>query len=89
MQRAAIEKPRTVRTWRRHLAAHEASIVCDCEFQIGRFRKGQRIGGCATSACFLCHFGKLARVPTLQQMRSFAAYREGFAEVASGAKERG
>lgn len=82
MQRAAIEKPRTVRTWRRHLAAHEAPIVCDCEFQVGRFRKGQRVGGCSAPACFLCHFEKLARVPTLRQMRSLAAFREGLAEVA-------
>jgi hypothetical protein len=82
MQRAAIEKPRTVRTWRRHLAAHAAPVVCECEFQVGRFRKGRRVGGCSTSACFLCHFDKLARVPTLQQMRFLAVFREGLAEVA-------
>ena len=82
MQRATIEKPRTARTWRRHLATHGAPIVCDCEFQVGRFRKGQRVGGCSTSACFLCHFEKLARVPTLQHVRSLATYQEGLLEVA-------
>jgi hypothetical protein len=82
MYRAAIERSRTVCIWRRHLATHASPIRCDCELQIGRFRKGQRIGGCSTPACCLCHFAKLMGIPTVQEQRFVATYREGLAEVA-------
>jgi len=82
MKRAAIEKVRTLHTWRRHLATHALPIRCDCEFQVGRFRKGQRVGGCSTPKCYTCHFEKLARVPTVQVRRFVSLYREGLAETA-------
>jgi hypothetical protein len=81
MKRAALEKARTVRTWRRHLASHAAPVVCACEFQVGRFRKGQRIGGCSKPRCFLCHMAKLSRIPNVQEQRAVATLREGLAEA--------
>jgi hypothetical protein len=82
MKRAALEKPRTIRTWRHHLAAHAGPILCECESQVGRFRKGQRIGGCRNPRCFLCHMAKLARIPKVQERRALAVLREGLGEVA-------
>lgn len=81
MRRAAIERFGTLQTWRDHLAVHGATIFCDCELQPGRFRKSQRVGGCGRSRCWLCHYEKLAGRPTVQDLRSLATEREGFAEL--------
>jgi hypothetical protein len=54
MQRAAIERVRTIRTWRSHLRTHGAQVLCVCELQPGRFRKSQRVGGCGRARCWLC-----------------------------------
>ena len=78
MKRAAEERGRAVRVWRRHLqlfgAAHAAA--CICEQQPGRFRKAHRVGGCSNSRCYLCHSAKLLGEPTLQQRRSAISFRE-------------
>ena len=55
MQRAALERQRAIRVWRRHVAMHGLPIVCPCELQAGRFRKDQRVSGCGNTRCFLCH----------------------------------
>jgi hypothetical protein len=81
MKRAALEKVRTVQVWRQHLAVHAAPIVCACELQVGRFRKGQRIGGCGKPRCFLCHAAKLSRIPKVRERRASATLREGLAET--------
>lgn len=81
MKRAAIEKSRTLRVWRRHLATHDPGSLCVCELQPGRFRKSQRIGGCGCVQCWLCHPEKLSGTPTLTDVRAFASYSEGLAEV--------
>jgi len=80
MKRAAIEKPKTVHTWRNHLATHHGQLIWDCELQPGRFRKSQRIGGCGRPRCWLCHPDKLAGRPTIQQRRFLAKQLEGLAE---------
>jgi hypothetical protein len=57
---------------------------------MGRFRKGQRIGGCGKPQCWVCHSGKLGREPMRKQLRSLQTYREGLAEalLANNALER-
>lgn len=84
MKRAATEKPRTLRVWRRHLATHDPQNLCACELQPGRFRKSQRIGGCGRAQCWLCHPDKLSGSPTLKEFRAFASYSEGLVEVFLG-----
>jgi hypothetical protein len=81
MRRAAEERAQTVSTWRQHLATHTGEILCICEFQSGRFRKSQRVGGCGNSRCWLCHGEKLARVATLGEQRAFVAFIEGMMEI--------
>ena len=81
MRRAAIEKHRTLRIWRAHLATHKQPVVCSCDLQPGRFRKSQRIGGCGRTRCWLCHGEKLAGHPTQGDVRAIARYREGLIEV--------
>jgi hypothetical protein len=83
MQRAAFERSRTIRTWCRHLATHSAPALCPCEFQAGRFRKGQRVGGCGNARCFLCHACKLAGEARAQQFRAVLALCEGLVEIAT------
>jgi hypothetical protein len=78
MRRAALERQRTLRVWRQHLAGHSDADLCHCEFHPGRFRKGQRIGGCGTPRCWLCHAGKLMGDATLQERRAMDAERDGF-----------
>ena len=82
MKRAAVEKVRTVRTWSRHFRTHRLPIRCECEFQVGRFRKAQRIGGCGKARCYLCHFEKLSGIPKVQELRGAATLREGLTEAA-------
>ena len=83
MKRAAEEKLRTLNVWRRHLREHQAPVACVCEYQVGRFRKGQRIGGCGHAQCWVCHSAKLSGEPTVQQLRSVATFTEGLAETSS------
>jgi len=81
MRRAAIEKLRTLSVWRRHLAEHARPVLCKCDTQVGRFRKGQRVGGCSTPRCFLCHSAKFSREVTLRLRRANASFHEGLAEL--------
>ena len=81
MKRAALEAARTKSVWRAHLRGHALPVRCACEFQKGRFRKGQRVGGCGNARCWLCHADKLGRVPTRRMRRALARYVEGLREV--------
>lgn len=81
MQRAAIEKQSTIHRWRSHLARHKGEVLCKCEFQAGRFRKGQRVGGCGRPRCFLCHGDKLLGVATVADRKADQREREGFADL--------
>ena len=77
MKSAAQERTRTLQVWRRHLSFHEnETVLCSCELQPGRFRKGRRIWGCEKSRCYLCHGEKLLQQPTLQQRRANRALQE-------------
>ena len=72
MKRAAVEKLRTRNVWLNHLWRHRAdgaAVTCVCELQMGRFRKGQRIGGCGNPRCWVCHADKLGREPRMKQLR--------------------
>jgi hypothetical protein len=80
MQRAAIERVRTIRTWRNHLRTHGAQVLCTCELQPGRFRKSQRVGGCGRARCWLCHSDKLSGRLTMRELRAVADYSEGLTE---------
>ena len=86
MRRAIAERLRTVRVWKAHLRHLHATgpILCPCEFEIGRFRKAQRIGGCGNSRCFLCHGDKLLGRPTLQELRARHVEREWLREISGG-----
>ena len=71
--------------WRRHLSAHDREVIlCSCEFQSGRFRKGQRIGGCGNSKCYLCHSEKLLGIPTQSTLRAEISWREYCLEIGVG-----
>jgi hypothetical protein len=77
MKRAALERQRTITVWRRHLASHGGEGAhCACEAQPGRFRKGQRVGGCGNARCYLCHAEKLLGLPSLWQRRADAIFQE-------------
>lgn len=84
MKRAATERTRTLHRWRAHLRGHDAKVDCACERQAGRFRKGQRVGGCRRARCWLCHGDKLAGLPTLQERRAEGRMRSGIAEAGDG-----
>lgn len=81
MKRAAQERERTLRVWRQHLKFHGPDVVlCVCEFQPGRFRKGQRIAGCGNPQCYLCHGDKLLNRPSRRQLQADALFRDGLQE---------
>jgi hypothetical protein len=86
MRRASVERSRTVNVWRAHLRrSHPVEpILCRCEFEVGRFRKAQRIGGCGNSRCFLCHGDKILGRPTLQELRARDRQREALREMTGG-----
>jgi hypothetical protein len=65
MKRSYFELERTKRVHRLHmrLAHRFGSLLCRCEFQVGRFRK-QKALGCGRSRCQLCHFEKIFSVPS-------------------------
>jgi len=78
MRRASIERPRTLRVWRAHNRfIHDGLPTnCRCDEQPGRFRKGQRIGGCGRPRCGLCKRHKLTKVRTFAEYRAAFSYRE-------------
>src|SRR5207248_10486161 len=59
----------------------QARLPACSEFQIGRFRKGQRVGGCGKARCYLCHGEKLCKRPTPQQRRADISYKEWLHEL--------
>ena len=82
MKRAASERARTISVWRRHLVSHGVdAALCSCEYQAGRFRKSQRVGGCGTARCYLCHSEKLLKIPDRSQRRAEASFQEWRREV--------
>jgi hypothetical protein len=83
MRRAAIERPRTLRVWKAHrLFVHEGRpTACLCDEQPGRFRKGQRVGGCPLYRCSHCRGHKLYQMPTLRDYRAALSYREWAREL--------
>jgi hypothetical protein len=86
MKRAAQERMKTLTTWRRHLATHVSKPdLCACELQPGRFRKGQRIGGCGKAKCYVCHCEKLLKKPRRPQRRSDESWREWRRALRAGA----
>ena len=78
MKRAALEKPRTLRTWKAHqrFVHGNRETGCICDKQAGRFRKGQRQAGCGKPNCYLCQGSKLLGLPTRESMRADALARE-------------
>src|SRR5262245_4426385 len=63
------ELERTKRVHRSHLReVHnwpKKAVDCECELQVGRFRK-QKAFGCGKSRCLLCHYGKLMKIATIK-----------------------
>ena len=82
MRRAALERPRTLRVWRAHkrLVHDDRPTGCLCDDQPGRFRKGQRVGGCGRPRCGLCKRHKLNQEVSLRDWLEALAYREWGAE---------
>lgn len=76
--RASLERDRTIVVWRRHLQrhGHRFPLTCICEFQPGRFRKGQRVGGCGRPRCYTCHAEKLFGTPSRQESRINISHQE-------------
>lgn len=87
MKRAAQERQRVLSLWQTHLnyQHREESNLCRCEYQPGRFRKTERVGGCRKARCYLCHADKLFKRPTPQQRRANIDFREQLQEVLSAA----
>ena len=83
MKRAALERHRAARIAHAHIAlVHDGDPGnCDCETQVGRFRKGQRIAGCGRARCLVCHYSKILGFPTRKEMMAEATFREMIEEV--------
>ena len=89
MKRAHIERQRTLQIWRQHLKQHDRNnIMCKCEFEVGRFRKSQRIGGCGQTRCYLCHGDKLMNRPKLGQRRSDISFNEWLSDYPPNVKDK-
>ncbi len=82
MRRAALERPRTLRTWRAHnrIIHENLPTGCVCDDQPGRFRK-VHAAGCGKPRCWICKSTKLLKEPTYQELRAAISYREWGAEL--------
>ncbi len=84
MQRASLERERTLRTWLRYLrryAGRERALLRPSDMQPGRFRKGRRVYGCMRPRCMLCNPTKVLRLPHAHVVRHDAVYREMLEEL--------
>lgn len=84
MKRAAMDRPRAIRIWRKRSSLSTRLGHFDREYYPGHFRKGLRVGGCGNSACWLCHGGKIEGRPTIQEWRHDLSYRDQLSEAAIG-----
>lgn len=80
MKRAALEKPRTYHQWKQHHDQHlrldpGKPIICSCDLQVNRFRKGRRRYGCGKPRCYACHGEKLLGIPTHKVRRMYDALK--------------
>jgi hypothetical protein len=82
MRRASLDRARTLRVWRAHkrIIHNDLATDCLCDDQPGRFRKGQRIGGCDRPGCW-CKIHKLIHKPTLPEYRAALALYEWATEL--------
>lgn len=85
MQRAARERARTLRLLGRWKDLQRASPAADARPPANVFRKQRRIGGCHCTRCWLCHYDKLADVPTRQLRIAQVRMHEGLADYFAGA----
>jgi len=91
MRRAAFERARTLRIWKLHLQLSHPGPEppgCICEFQPGRFRKSERVGGCGKVRCWLCKRAKLLHTPMRRERISNISYDEWLLELARNAPRR-
>lgn len=91
MKRAALERPRTVREWQRHVAAvHDGDIgQCVCNQQPGRFRKTDAFD-CGVTRCRVCHYDKFLgrRYKTFAEIKSDITYREQLIDLDLSSKSK-
>ena len=85
MRRAAIERARTVRTWRAHTQVVHGGVDtgCPCDQQPGRFRKVS-LGGCGKARCYLCHGPKLLGEPTKADLVARDRFRDSWLDYVEG-----
>lgn len=82
MKRAAEERTRTVREWKRHVAITHAGDAsrCLCDRQPGRFRKVHGTG-CHRPRCMACHGEKILKIPRRAQRRANESYHQQLREL--------
>ena len=80
MKRAALDRFRAVCDVRRFHALNSNAGLTESSLAPGYFRKGRRVSGCNSARCWLCHTGKLAGFPNIQELRSNDSYREQMSE---------
>jgi len=89
LKRAAVDRRRALRVakaWQRRSNGGDAGLAISQ--QIGRFRKGRRIGGCGNAHCQVCHFSKIHGYPTLHEEKAWLAYRDQLEEAGISTLER-
>ena len=88
MRRAANERARTRREWRKHNEANHMDWsgnparpehICICDQQPNRFRKTS-FGDCGKARCMACHMDKLLDTPTKAELLARDAERDGLAD---------
>lgn len=77
MYRAAIEKLRTVKTWRTHQQLNHNNRICGCDNEVNRFRKGQKIHGCGRGRrCRVCSLEKYYDRPRISDLKQMDRERD-------------
>ena len=75
MKRAALERPRTVRELRRHIARDHDDVPCWCKSQAGRYRKRDAFAR-GRARCGVCHSHKNPRLLSRAERKAEITYRE-------------
>lgn len=77
MKRAALERARAIRTWKKHAQwNHPVGSTCPCDLQINRFRKGQRWAGCSKGRRCICKLEKVWGFPKPRDLRQEARHED-------------
>jgi hypothetical protein len=79
-KRENIKHLRHVHDWPNRLDRFGFELDCECEFQVGRFRKSKGLG-CRKRNCYVCKWKKILKIPTKKDRIANIIFKEELTDL--------